>query len=497
MDCDEHMRRCSIKKCQRVDESFVPALQDDLMEVEHLLAEPRNDHVSVDGVWYFHEQNLGKCYDIGNLPCGFEFGLKSNIGGGLDSPKTQDAKDDLKLEVLDGLLEDVKIDGLQATDAFSNACEDYLLDFEFTDKACGLESGTYGQPVTGNSSSESHSPGLSGSSICVGGISESRKQPIAQSECSNDSLDMKVTCHLDDAFRNNPCLQSNGDYMHHNPLDIQNLNELDNDRPLTGSISSHENEMVSVEACQTAALREKRFRRPTQRYIEEFSNLRSKEKVCTAATKNKQSIVKSHNDHHIRLKALRKTPGEKSICGTSDVALPQLRIHNRRLKKEELEYDEEPFASESEYEFITTKRSRKNDRRKHQRMWTLSEVNKLVDGISEYGVGRWTDIKRVLFSSTSYRTPIDLRDKWRNLLRASCALKFNKRETGKQEHALRPLPIAVLRRVRELADIHPYPRERSSKKSCIGQVGSLSLPSQSKSTPISHSKRNVRRNKCT
>lgn len=42
-------------------------------------------------------------------------------------------------------------------------------------------------------------------------------------------------------------------------------------------------------------------------------------------------------------------------------------------------------------------------------MWTITEVMNLVDGISEYGVGRWTDIKRLLFSSSAYRTPIDLR----------------------------------------------------------------------------------------
>lgn len=37
-----------------MDES-VPILQDEVMEVEHLLAEPRNDHVSVDGILYFNE----------------------------------------------------------------------------------------------------------------------------------------------------------------------------------------------------------------------------------------------------------------------------------------------------------------------------------------------------------------------------------------------------------------------------------------------------------
>lgn len=74
-----------------------------------------------------------------------------------------------------------------------------------------------------------------------------------------------------------------------------------------------------------------------------------------------------------------------------------------------LEPDAELFASESEDDCMTGKRASKHDRRKHQRMWTLSEVVKLVDGISEFGVGRWTDIKRLLFASSAYRTPIDLR----------------------------------------------------------------------------------------
>lgn len=76
---------------------------------------------------------------------------------------------------------------------------------------------------------------------------------------------------------------------------------------------------------------------------------------------------------------------------------------------QKLEYDNGPSPSESVDEYFTPKSSRGQDRRQHQRMWTLSEVVNLVDGISEYGVGRWTDIKRCLFSSSSYRTPIDLR----------------------------------------------------------------------------------------
>ena len=48
-------------------------------------------------------------------------------------------------------------------------------------------------------------------------------------------------------------------------------------------------------------------------------------------------------------------------------------------------------------------------RRKHHRAWTLGEVTKLVDGVSRYGAGRWSEIKRLAFASYSYRTSVDLK----------------------------------------------------------------------------------------
>jgi hypothetical protein len=139
-------------------------------------------------------------------------------------------------------------------------------------------------------------------------------------------------------------------------------------------------------------------------------------------------------------------------------------------KKEKLEYDDETFSSEaseeSEDEELTPKRCRTKDRRKNQRMWTASEVTKLMDGISEYGVGRWTDIQRFLFSAAGYRTPTDIRDKWRNLLRACSSQKFNKKE-GEQnddENSPRTLPLSVASRVLELSKIHPYPKRRNKKR---------------------------------
>ncbi|XP_074302147.1 uncharacterized protein LOC141633610 [Silene latifolia] len=93
-------------------------------------------------------------------------------------------------------------------------------------------------------------------------------------------------------------------------------------------------------------------------------------------------------------------------------------------------------------------------RRKHHRAWTLAEVMKLVDGVSRFGPGRWSEIKRLSFSSYSYRTAVDLKDKWRNLLKAS---SYNlPAEKGMNPRAKAPIPIPapILVKVRELAELN-------------------------------------------
>ncbi|URE04514.1 Myb-like DNA-binding domain [Musa troglodytarum] len=71
-----------------------------------------------------------------------------------------------------------------------------------------------------------------------------------------------------------------------------------------------------------------------------------------------------------------------------------------------------------------------NVRRKHHRAWTLCEIRKLVDGVAKYGAGRWSEIRRLSFASYSYRTSVDLKDKWRNLLRASLVQCPTEKEVG-------------------------------------------------------------------
>ncbi|KAK3159252.1 hypothetical protein QOZ80_2AG0147830 [Eleusine coracana subsp. coracana] len=94
--------------------------------------------------------------------------------------------------------------------------------------------------------------------------------------------------------------------------------------------------------------------------------------------------------------------------------------------------------------------------RKHHRAWTLCEVMKLVDGVALYGAGKWSEIRKLAFSSYSYRTSVDLKDKWRNLIRAS-KTQLPALEDGdcprKSNPAIVPIPPSILLRVKELNEL--------------------------------------------
>ncbi|OEL31995.1 hypothetical protein BAE44_0006986, partial [Dichanthelium oligosanthes] len=48
----------------------------------------------------------------------------------------------------------------------------------------------------------------------------------------------------------------------------------------------------------------------------------------------------------------------------------------------------------------------------------------LVNGVSEYGVGKWKYVKTKYFL-TSIRTPVHLKDKWKNLVKACNKVPFS------------------------------------------------------------------------
>ncbi|RLN18215.1 hypothetical protein C2845_PM02G14100 [Panicum miliaceum] len=59
--------------------------------------------------------------------------------------------------------------------------------------------------------------------------------------------------------------------------------------------------------------------------------------------------------------------------------------------------------------------------------WTEDEMIELVDGVSRKGIGRWSKVKGDYFS-TSIRTAVHLKDKWRNLVRACKAKNTSKKK---------------------------------------------------------------------
>ncbi|KAG1358799.1 hypothetical protein COCNU_08G002450 [Cocos nucifera] len=212
----------------------------------------------------------------------------------------------------------------------------------------------------------------------------------------------------------------------------------------------------------------KRVRKPTRRYIEELSEFKTRE--CTAkllsSVKNSehcQSFPKS------RIRPVRDIGSQGISFATRQDSLGGFGIQNfvdERGKRdvETINSDEEQYLRLEKFDAAGDNTDDNADsrpllkggvRRKHHRAWTLGEVLKLVDGVARYGAGRWSEIRRLAFASYSYRTSVDLKDKWRNLLRASLAQSpADKGAKNSRKHASIPIPTNILSRVRELAEMH-------------------------------------------
>ncbi|KAE8667159.1 subtilisin-like protease isoform 1 [Hibiscus syriacus] len=141
----------------------------------------------------------------------------------------------------------------------------------------------------------------------------------------------------------------------------------------------------------------------------------------------------------------------------------------------ELKYVD-PLGDTSDDNVVTVPTAKGGIRRKHHRSWTLSEVMKLVEGVSKYGTGRWSEIKKFAFASYSYRTSVDLKDKWRNLLKASFAQPPADKGANSRKHPSMPIPAPILLRVRELAEMQaqsPSPNLSACKLPACGGRGSV------------------------
>uniref|UniRef100_A0A1D1XQE9 Telomere repeat-binding protein 6 n=1 Tax=Anthurium amnicola TaxID=1678845 RepID=A0A1D1XQE9_9ARAE len=241
-----------------------------------------------------------------------------------------------------------------------------------------------------------------------------------------------------------------------------------------------------IEDLHIEIIEAKRVRKPTRRYIEELSEVETGECCAQPITPIKSSGLNQYSAKY-RFRPASSIGSQhttfitrKDFLGGCGVQIPYvLRVRRRRPRKNfvalmnaDLIQKEKPVAEtySKEHDPVLGKlgasgdysedyadivlRPKYSTRRKHHRAWTLCEVVKLVEGVSKYGAGRWSEIKRLAFPSYTYRTSVDLKDKWRNLLRAC----FTPRPTEKgglnsRRHTSVPIPAPILLRVRELAEM--------------------------------------------
>ncbi|KAL6507910.1 hypothetical protein OROGR_024105 [Orobanche gracilis] len=213
---------------------------------------------------------------------------------------------------------------------------------------------------------------------------------------------------------------------------------------------------------------------------DEYTSLHVKKRdhSLTTASQKKSYLTVTAADVKKKEEQCLATPSLNKSNGSVLEASPRKKVDCPRTMAHQKRNDDCP--AEESFEEIS-------GRRKHHRLWTIVEVKKLIDGVSEYGVGRWSRIKKLLFSASVHRTSVDLKDKWRNLLKASrlqlgnqqgakliCAELIQLTEKSKlppgdlqgekkRNLAWRPLPKSILHRVCDLDNTYPYPKGRKHR----------------------------------
>ncbi|KAI6671742.1 hypothetical protein NL676_006627 [Syzygium grande] len=244
-----------------------------------------------------------------------------------------------------------------------------------------------------------------------------------------------------------------------------------------GSIEDSQPEVLSQEQKTV-----KRLRKPTRRYIEEVSEVEHHEQLMSqgwillpvyeshvflgseeAVPVDIMALVGFyHSSGGLSGKLLSKTLGTSSDpkkIQHQGVQLVEKDNQCMAIDRVEPEQNLEAKHGDSSDDaskdnIVTVPTAKGGIRRKHHRAWTLAEVMRLVEGVSRYGAGRWSEIKRLAFASYSYRTSVDLKDKWRNLLKASFAPAPADKAMNPRKHVSAPIPAQILLRVRELAELH-------------------------------------------
>ncbi|CAN7021213.1 unnamed protein product [Brassica rapa subsp. trilocularis] len=160
---------------------------------------------------------------------------------------------------------------------------------------------------------------------------------------------------------------------------------------------------------------------------------------------------------------VKRVSGVKSVSGPvqkkittndqsyKDHSKPKLREVDEDIMEPEYMDSSGDSSDDSTYNRVDRPITQSAMRRKHHRAWSLSEVKNLVEGVSKYGVGKWSVIKKLSYSSFPHRSPVDLKDKWRNLLKACFARAPLNKMGSLRKYGSMAIPSQVLSQVKELS----------------------------------------------
>lgn len=525
------------------EEYFLSASNEEVIEVQYLLVESQNHIPSMDGVLGFHMENQEKCMTNIDFSGKFEGGPHFNA--------TEEREDREQLKILDGMLPEAQAGHLQAANGIFTTSEDYLIDVGFAKDVANIDYDSH----LGNSGSDSQ---ISRFSSGVNGILDSSSTPVPECqnnlvEKTICELNRNVNSKCEFGTLNEAkWLKCSTSYVSQNVEKLEDVSNLlvkgvssdnEKDSAFTLGLSCSEmsystmivqnkgekvhnvifhnvetegqsvQDVITESSAQDsnvcARFTQKRLRKPTLRYIDESSDQnsrysRKRREIFSSTSKSRCEIStstskgKSLEVRHLNHRHMGSWTTDESFSKAIQVPFDSKGREERRKKRAFIEVqrtDVETSPDQSKCDSAKTIISEEDGgQRKHHKLWTISEVMKLIDGVSEYGVGRWTQIKRLLFSSSVHRTPVDLKDKWRNLLKASCAEEQSKKENEKRRNQpWRPLPKSMLRRVSELAMIYPCPRDDKSKLSHARHAFSPSHAARRTSNPLHISRRIVHR----
>ncbi|PKA47785.1 hypothetical protein AXF42_Ash021115 [Apostasia shenzhenica] len=159
----------------------------------------------------------------------------------------------------------------------------------------------------------------------------------------------------------------------------------------------------------------KRLRKPTRRYIEETSEMKPKcsfESPNTTTVRSKDKVLHSRIQRQYNRRGAMQFFYEyypdrmQSWKGRQRTNAKHLEKHHNGLMPPSKSTS---VRSSSDFYYSVLQEDISDDchrpiasqktvvpvPRKQHRQWSLTEVVKLVDGVSQYGVGRWSEIKRI------------------------------------------------------------------------------------------------------